>query len=80
MRPTTPVRRVLNTDALAASLRSSTSASTTTAPSASSSARRQLATVSADLPQGVPELPPIFDRPLETTSSDAAVREHALAH
>ncbi|KAH9834849.1 uncharacterized protein C8Q71DRAFT_871626 [Rhodofomes roseus] len=61
MRPTTPVRRVLNTDALAASLRSSTSASTTTAPSASSSARRQLATVSADLPQGVPELRPIFD-------------------
>ncbi|EPT01981.1 hypothetical protein FOMPIDRAFT_1048270 [Fomitopsis schrenkii] len=74
MRPTTPIRRALAADGLAASLRSSSAASSSSAhPTA---ARRQLATASAELPSEFPELHifDIFDAPARLGTSPTRLR------
>ncbi|KAI0725053.1 hypothetical protein C8Q72DRAFT_625165 [Fomitopsis betulina] len=75
MRPTTPMRRALAADGLAASLRSSSAGSSSS--SHPTSARRQLATASAELPSdGIPELHifDIFDAPARLGTSPTRLR------
>ncbi|KZT64096.1 hypothetical protein DAEQUDRAFT_733055 [Daedalea quercina L-15889] len=73
MRPTTPLRRALNAETLGASLRSSSSTSTS---AGAVSSRRQLATISADMPGETPELQifDIFDAPARLGTSPMRLR------
>ena len=74
MRPSTPIRRALNPDNLAASLRSSSASSSSS--SHPTSPRRQLATASAELPIETPELQifDIFDAPARLGTSPTRLR------